>query len=445
MHTLRAEALEAGEPEAARRALSRGLERTTLIASLCSVLLSLSLFPAAAPRALGGNLRQRLRRGGGHLGLLGSRRARRHRAHPHGPDARDARDHARRPRRAGERALLARARLRPLRRPQLVGDADRCARPCRATSRSASISVGRAGAAAAPCSRSRARSSPRACSSRPACRPPFAARSAGSSATRIGALYAPAAAGKRVLYHVVSELSEPPEHELARRPGRGAEPRRPLPPAAAPRSPRRGARARDRRRPAERRRPRARRRALAAPARPLHDDSPPDFGAPDSPVEALPARAHRGPLRVLRPRDGRCCSRSVGLPARLVNGFAGGHSERARPTSSRSPVRRAHLGRGAIPEAGWVRYDPTPPDLRLAGAEALLGGDALERARERARVLVVPQRGRLRPRPPGAARCARSGSRGIAGGTRSRPAGARRRKTPLAPAPDAPLWGRAAR
>jgi hypothetical protein len=45
VHTLRAEALEAGEPEAARRALSRGLERTTLLASLCCVLLSLALFP----------------------------------------------------------------------------------------------------------------------------------------------------------------------------------------------------------------------------------------------------------------------------------------------------------------------------------------------------------------------------------------------------------------
>lgn len=45
VHTLRAEAIEAGEPELAQRAISRGLLRTTAMASLLSVLLATTLFP----------------------------------------------------------------------------------------------------------------------------------------------------------------------------------------------------------------------------------------------------------------------------------------------------------------------------------------------------------------------------------------------------------------
>jgi len=55
VHTLRAEALEAGEPEAARRAISGGLLRVTVIACLLSVLLALVLFPVL-PRIRSGVL-----------------------------------------------------------------------------------------------------------------------------------------------------------------------------------------------------------------------------------------------------------------------------------------------------------------------------------------------------------------------------------------------------
>jgi len=60
--------------------------------------------------------------------------------------------------------------------------------------------------------------------------------------------------------------------------------------------------------------------------------------------------------------------RSVGLPVRLVNGFAGGRTNRVGDfvTLARSDAHtwvEVHFA-----EAGWVRYDPTPPDLRLAGA-----------------------------------------------------------------------------
>jgi len=61
-------------------------------------------------------------------------------------------------------------------------------------------------------------------------------------------------------------------------------------------------------------------------------------------------------------------ARAVGLPTRLVNGFAGGRANRVGDfvTLARSDAHtwvEVHFA-----EAGWVRYDPTPPDLRLRGA-----------------------------------------------------------------------------
>ena len=215
VHTLRAEALEAGEPEAARRALSRGLERTTLLASLCSRAALAGALSAAAARPLGRDLRPGLRRAGRQLGLLRARRAGRHRAHPPRPDPRDARDDARRSGRrpranatgAGSPSTASTASVGPSR--------PRCARRCRATPRSASTSAARGGAAAAPCSRSRARRSAPACCSRPACRPRFRGAVGRLERDANRSLHAPAAAGKRVLYHVVAELSEPSDRELA--------------------------------------------------------------------------------------------------------------------------------------------------------------------------------------------------------------------------------------
>jgi len=61
-------------------------------------------------------------------------------------------------------------------------------------------------------------------------------------------------------------------------------------------------------------------------------------------------------------------AREVGLPARLVNGFAGG-----RPNAIGGFVVLTHSDAHAWAEihfadAGWVRYDPTPPDLRIRAA-----------------------------------------------------------------------------
>jgi hypothetical protein len=60
-----------------------------------------------------------------------------------------------------------------------------------------------------------------------------------------------------------------------------------------------------------------------------------------------------------------------------VNGFAGGHENRLGGfvEFARSDAHtwvEIHFER-----SGWVRFDPTPPDLRLAGAEALRAGGGL--------------------------------------------------------------------
>jgi transglutaminase-like putative cysteine protease len=63
-------------------------------------------------------------------------------------------------------------------------------------------------------------------------------------------------------------------------------------------------------------------------------------------------------------------ARSIGIPARIVNGFAGG-----RANSIGGFVEITHSDAHSWVEvhyagAGWVRYDPTPPDLRLRAAGA---------------------------------------------------------------------------
>ena len=113
-----------------------------------------------------------------------------------------------------------------------------------------------------------------------------------------------------------------------------------------------------------------------------YTDTPPhlDPKDPRSPIEAF----------LLGERAGHCeyfasamvvLARMVGLPARLVNGLAGGHENAIGgfvelTQSDAHAWVEIHYRR-----AGWVRYDPTPPDLRLR-AEAGLGfGDRLEELR----------------------------------------------------------------
>ena len=72
-------------------------------------------------------------------------------------------------------------------------------------------------------------------------------------------------------------------------------------------------------------------------------------------------------------------ARSLGLPARLVNGFAGGHSN---DIGGFLEVTRsdAHSWVEVFYEnAGWVAYDPTPPDLR---ARPIAAATLAERMRQ---------------------------------------------------------------
>jgi transglutaminase-like putative cysteine protease len=106
-----------------------------------------------------------------------------------------------------------------------------------------------------------------------------------------------------------------------------------------------------------------------------YTDDPPAHGSGEtSPVESF----------LLARTEGHCeyfasgmvvLARSLGIPARLVNGFAGGETNgilgftELRQSDAHTWV-EVHYQK-----AGWVRYDPTPPDLRLAGANALSASD----------------------------------------------------------------------
>ncbi len=110
-----------------------------------------------------------------------------------------------------------------------------------------------------------------------------------------------------------------------------------------------------------------------------YTDTPPriDPKDPRSPIEAF----------LLGQRAGHCeyfasamavLARSLGLPARLVNGLAGGHEN-----AIGGFVELTHSDAHAWVEihyrhAGWVTYDPTPPDLRLRAEPALGIGERLD-------------------------------------------------------------------
>ena len=108
-----------------------------------------------------------------------------------------------------------------------------------------------------------------------------------------------------------------------------------------------------------------------------YTDTPPAHGKDGaSPIESF----------LLERTEGHCeyfassmvvLTRALGIPARLVNGFAGGERN---AIASFVEVRQSDAHTWVevhYEKAGWVRYDPTPPDLRLAGASGLSGRDRL--------------------------------------------------------------------
>jgi hypothetical protein len=113
-----------------------------------------------------------------------------------------------------------------------------------------------------------------------------------------------------------------------------------------------------------------------------YTDAPPpvDPEAPRSPVEAF----------LLEERPGHCeyfasgmvvLARSLGLHARLVNGFAGG---RVNGLGGFTELLRSDAHSWVevhYANAGWVRYDPTPPDRRLRALTAASLGERLAELR----------------------------------------------------------------
>jgi transglutaminase-like putative cysteine protease len=100
-----------------------------------------------------------------------------------------------------------------------------------------------------------------------------------------------------------------------------------------------------------------------------YTDTPPaaDPDDPRTPVERF----------LLGERAGHCeyfasamvvLARSLGLPARLVNGFAGGRENEIGGFVELTRSDAHAWVEIHYEHAGWVRYDPTPPDLRLRAA-----------------------------------------------------------------------------
>jgi transglutaminase-like putative cysteine protease len=184
-----------------------------------------------------------------------------------------------------------------------------------------------------------------------------------------GGLFASRQAGERVRYETKSELARPAPRRLARDRVRLA-PRDarylqlpPLAPAVAELARRISAGA-----SSDAERASAIESHLRSHGR--YSDTPPPLPADpaQSPVESF----------LLGAMSGHCeyfasamvlLLRELGIPARLVNGFAGGR-ENAIGNFVEVAQSDAHAWvEVAFEKHGWVRFDPTPPDLRLGLAE----------------------------------------------------------------------------
>ncbi|MEN8161223.1 MAG: DUF3488 and transglutaminase-like domain-containing protein [Myxococcota bacterium] len=367
VHTLRAEALEAGEPEAAQQALSRGLERTTLLASLCCVLLSMALFPLL-PRVRSGAL---FDRGFGpstsiagfservELGDLG--RIRRDPTRVLRVTTLEGSVPA-----ASERYWRGLAfdhfdgrrwSVTPKLRGPVAGDPE--------------IGVDLGGP------RRRGRRVVQQLAREPLQSGvlftpglPAAFRGAVGRLHRDAnrALHASATRGKRILYHVVADLATPTERKLAADHARAPDDDTRLLqlPALDPRV---AALAREITAAHESDAERVRAVEAWLRTRGRYTDTPPDFGNEGSPLEGF----------LLGSTEGHCeyfassmvvLLRNVGIPARLVNGFAGGHANSLGGFVELAQSDAHTWVEVPYADAGFVRYDPTPPDLRLASADA---------------------------------------------------------------------------
>lgn len=371
VHTLRAEALEMGEPEAAQRAISGPLLRTTTVASLLSMLLAIFLFPML-PRIRSGSL---VSKGIGapmavagfsenvELGDLGRIRLDPEvvlRIEPIGgplPSARDrywrglAFDHF-----DGHRWAVT-----PSERASIKGD----------TEIGLDLGVRRLG------NQNRQRITREKLATGVIFSPGLATVVRGDVGRlqhdASGSLYGMRTAGDRVDYQVAADVRTPEHMQLegdaARPPAEAGERFLQLPeldPAVAELALELVADA-----TTDAGRAAALERHLRTQGR-YTNDIPSHGNGIRSPVESF----------LLERTEGHCeyfassmvvLARSAGLPARLVNGFAGGVGN---PIGGFLEVTQSDAHTWVeihYQKAGWVRYDPTPADLRMAGAAALRG------------------------------------------------------------------------
>jgi len=377
VHTLRTEALEAGDPGAARAVITPGLMGTTLVASLCSMAVAMVLFfllprlheglvpgGAGAGQALGG-FSDRVE-----LGDLGRIRG-------------DPTVMLRVETLAGEVPPAREAYWRGLAFDHFDGRSWSISLPVR------DVVVGdpRLGIRLAP-------SGLQADRVRRVVREPVAAGVVFDEGRPVaieggtgrlerdanGGLYAPRTASSRVRYELASAGERPSSAALAgdrAAPPRGGARYLQLPPLSP---------------------------ELALLAREVTADAGSDFARATALERWLRRNGRYSDTPPPLPRDGRTpidafllgdraghceyfatamalMARTLGLPARLVNGFAGGRENpvggfRELTGSDAHAWVEVHFARH-----GWVRFDPTPPDLRLAAATGLSLGERLEQLR----------------------------------------------------------------
>jgi protein-glutamine gamma-glutamyltransferase len=370
VHTLRAEALEAGEPDAAPRAITRGLRSTVILASLLSVLLALVLFPVLPRIRTGAMLSAGL---GSAVALSGfSDRV--------------------------ELGDLGRIRHDPqvvLRAQTLEGDG--LAEAARYVRGLAFDHFDGRRWSVTPAGRTRVEGDAEIGVGLPAPRQgsrlvqriarepieggvlfaagwPVGLRGALGRLERDagGALYAHGTSFARVDYTVASRLVEPTDAELA---ADSAEPPPPgdarylalpaLSPAVAALAEEAVAGA-----SGDAARARALERFLRERGRYTDHPTRHDPADPRSPLESFLTGEMAGHCEYFASAM-TVLARSLGMPARIVNGFAGGSDNSVGGFTEFAQADAHAWVEIHFARAGWVRYDPTPPDLRLAGAAAL--------------------------------------------------------------------------
>jgi transglutaminase-like putative cysteine protease len=187
-----------------------------------------------------------------------------------------------------------------------------------------------------------------------------------------GSLYAPGQAEDRIRYRVSTRRSMPTEVQLARDRARSEDPRHRRFLALPELSPEVGALAREITADAAHDAGRARALESWLRSHGRYDDRPPHLPEGDSrsPIEIFLFGAMTGHCEYFA-SSMVVLSRSLGMPARLVNGFAGGR-ENAIGGFVELTRSDAHAWLEIhYEEAGWVAYDPTPPDLRLRAGGGL--------------------------------------------------------------------------